>query len=240
MPPNTTRATAPLVPAHASSAACAQRLVSCYVALAGARQHLLDPLLAGAAPLQWAHYPEDDVIDRDSGYQYFYHSHSPEDRPDAADHGHFHLFARTAAHPDKIDPAHEAAFLGHLGAAPASEAATASLLCIGLDAKGVPVSLFTVNRWVTGDHFLSAEATLALLGQFRVQSGGPATINDWLTALLGLYWDDIVELVRRRDRQLAALAAHRDAPGDLLDDRAIELLSGLDLDIDAQLQRAAA
>ncbi|MES2295487.1 MAG: hypothetical protein V4582_00525 [Pseudomonadota bacterium] len=218
---------------------CAERVIACYMALASAQQHLLDPLLAGATPVQWAHYPDDDVVDEACGYQYFYHSHSPQDRPHASDHGHFHLFARSAAHLDKIDPAHEARFLRGIKAAPAVDAKTAALLCIGLDAKGVPISLFTVNRWVTGDHLLSADATLALLDEFRLNDSGPASINAWLKAMIGLFWPQIVDLVRRRDRQLAALCASGKHGGDILDDPGIELLSNLDIDIDQQLRRAS-
>jgi hypothetical protein len=37
------------------------------------------------------------------------------------------------------------------------------LIAIGLDARGLPVSLFTVNRWVTGGHWLDTPTTLRWL-----------------------------------------------------------------------------
>lgn len=209
----------------------AQALLACYGQLAERREHLLAPLLGGAAPVQWAHYPDDDVIDTISGYQYFYHSHSPEDRPDSTDHGHFHLFARVDSGVHVLDAERETHFLASL-AAQAGSGNTASLLCIGLDAKGVPRSLFTVNRWVTGDHLLSADATLALLRDFCISNTGADTINTWLAAMIGLFWPQIVALLQARDSELAA---RRTDGVDLLDDAAVELLSSVQIDIDHQI-----
>jgi len=79
---------------NAALAAAGRGLLETYAGLAERGEHLLGRLLAGQAPRQWAHYPEDDAIDQSSGYQWFYHSHSPEDRPGATEHGHVHLFAR--------------------------------------------------------------------------------------------------------------------------------------------------
>lgn len=221
----------------ASMLQAAESLLSCYAALAARGEHLLLPLLAGGAPRQWEHYPCDDVIDGRNGYQYFYHSHSPEDRPDDLDHGHFHLFARLTGK-QAVDAGAEASFLDSLGAGPARGCKTASLLCIGLDAKGVPRSLFTVNRWVTGDHLLSARATLSLLRRFRVEHAGPSSINGFLAAMIGLFWPQIEALVHERDRRLAALAATYTGEC-LLDDPAIELLSSLPIDIDSHIGQLA-
>ncbi len=71
-----------------------RRLLATYAALAVKGEHLMQPLLQGKLPEEWDHYPEDDAIDLVSGYQWFYHSHAPEVRPGATEHGHFHLFAR--------------------------------------------------------------------------------------------------------------------------------------------------
>ncbi len=74
--------------------AAAEDLLACYLDLAADGSHLLAEILDDDMPRQWAHYPDDDVIDRASGYQFFYHSHSPEDRDSATEHGHFHLYSR--------------------------------------------------------------------------------------------------------------------------------------------------
>jgi hypothetical protein len=56
------------------------RLLEIYAELALRGEHLLGQLLGGELPRQWRHYPEDDAIDLGSGFQWFYHSHSPQDR----------------------------------------------------------------------------------------------------------------------------------------------------------------
>lgn len=215
----------------------AECLFACYERLQQEKQHLLSPILNGASPKQWAHYPDDDVIDKRSGYQYFYHSHSPDDRPGAAEHGHFHLFARLDGGIHVIDAAREKRFLRRLNSAAAVDSKTVSLLCISLDARGVPTSLFTVNRWVTGDHLLSADATLALLKGFHVKTPGFELVSEWMQALVGLFWPQIVELLRQRDRKLESVIAAGRSDADLLDDNRVELLSECDTDIDLQMER---
>ncbi len=210
-------------------------LLGCYEHLSINKQHLLFPLLGNAAPKQWVHYPEDDVIDHSTGYQYFYHSHSPEDRQDSPEHGHFHLFARMDGEKHDIDANTEARFLDSLKSAPDRVSTNANLLCISLDAKGVPLSMFTVNRWVTEDHLLSSSTTLALLNDFRVTTPGFETVNQWLEAMLGLFWTEIVGLLVQRDLRLAELVSSRSQTDSLLEDTTIEVLSDTAIDIDCKI-----
>ncbi len=211
----------------------AENLIECYQELAQDARHLLQDFLHGERPRQWAHYPEDDVIDRASGYQYFYHSHAPEDRENSAEHGHFHLFARLDGAQHGIDAAAEQAFLQGI-AADAATGNTAHLLCISLNARGVPTSLFTVNRWVTGDQFLSGAATLALLRGFTLQTEAHALVNRWLKALLQLFWPQIETLLQQRDQALLRLIAEGKAQP-LFDNPMVEVLSECAIDIDQQI-----
>jgi len=213
----------------------ANALFGCYEHLSMNKQHLLFPLLGDASPKQWTHYPENDVIDHSTGYQYFYHSHSPEDRQDSQEHGHFHLFARMDGGKHDIDAITEAKFLDSLKSVPDGQSTNANLLCISLDPKGVPMSMFTVNRWVTEDHLLSASTTLALLNDFRITTPGFEIVNQWLEAILGLFWPEIIELLLQRDLRLAELASERHQPGSLLEDKNIELLSETVIDIDYKI-----
>lgn len=210
-------------------------LLDCYRQLSVNKQHLLFPLLGNAAPRQWAHYPEDDVIDRSTGYQYFYHSHSPEDRQDSSEHGHFHLFARMDGGMHDINAHTEKRFLNSLKSVPDEQSTNANLLCISLDAKGVPISMFTVNRWVTEDHLLSASTTLSLLNDFRVTTPGFEIVNQWLKAMLGLFWTEIVELLVQRDLKLAELMGKSHLTDGLLENTAIEMLSDTVIDIDRKI-----
>lgn len=213
--------------------AAAENLIECYQELATDAHHLLQGLLHGELPGQWTHYPEDDVIDRSSGYQYFYHSHAPEDRENSAEHGHFHLFARLDGEAHAIDAAAEQAFL-HGIQGDAASGNTANLLCISLDARGVPTSLFTVNRWVTGDQFLSGPATLALLRGFTLQTEEHQLVNRWLKALVQLFWPQIETLMHQRDQALLHLIAEGKAQP-LFDNPMVEVLSECTIDIDQQI-----
>lgn len=211
----------------------ATEILACYATLANQENHLLSSLLHGM-PVQWAHYPEDDVIDRQNGYQYFYHSHSPEDREDSSKHGHFHLFARADHDQHEIDSSAEQRFIDSIRGCKPATAKTIHLLGISLDAKGVPTRLFTVNRWVTGDHLLSAAVTLLLLARFKVDVKEYDPVNQWLTAMVQLFWPQIEELLLERDAkliQLADLTRH----ANLLDDKTIEVLSSISIDLNEQV-----
>lgn len=212
----------------ASWAAAGLRLLATYRDLAERGEHLLARLLAGQAPRQWAHYPEDDAIDRSGGYQWFYHSHSPEDRPGAVEHGHIHLFARKPLWGRRLYSRSERAFAALCGQ-PSVHPQTRHLLTIGFDAKGLPISLFTVNSWVTGDLMLGTDLTLALLASMKLDTGYPE-VDAVIEAVTRLFEPELRELMQRRDDAL------RSRP-DLgkLGDRSLELLSEIPLDLDARL-----
>ncbi|KAF3996525.1 DUF6969 family protein [Glaciimonas immobilis] len=214
--------------------AAAEALLASYVDLSSNRSHLLAEILDDSTPRQWAHYPEDDVVDHTSGYQFFYHSHSPDDRDPAIEHGHFHVFARLDVHGHTIGLGTEEAFLSDLNAEPLAEARTISLLCVSLSAKGLPNALFSVNRWVTGDHLLSAATTLRLIPGFTVQVAHYRRVSNWLAALLALFWPQIEHLLIERDRVLLGLGAGRIDTG-LLEDESVEVLSSVPIDIDQQI-----
>ncbi len=133
-----------------------------------------------------------------------------------------------------IDPGAEEDFLKHLNGEQSVHANTISLLCISLNAKGVPTALFTVNRWVTGDHLLSAATTLRLISGFTVQATNGLRISKWLTALLAIFWSQIEHLLIERDKTLLGLASSCREAG-LLEDESVELLSSVPIDIDQQI-----
>ncbi|MBA5604176.1 hypothetical protein H3H36_02210 [Duganella sp. FT3S] len=211
----------------------AESLISCYCSLQASGGHLLSGLMEGGPPIQWEHYPADDVIDKALGYQFFYHSHSPLDRDPSLEHGHFHLFARMEQHAAGVDQLAEQRFLAALDAAPAKDASTVNLLCISVNETGVPIRLFTVNRWVTGGHLLSAEATLKLLDSFSVDTEHHRAVADWLKAMLVLFRSEIQRLLAQRDKTLRELAL-RQTPL-LLENESAEILSSMSIDIDRQI-----
>ncbi|MDE2600480.1 MAG: hypothetical protein KGL40_12740 [Rhodocyclaceae bacterium] len=204
------------------------RLLETYAGLAGRGEHLLGRLLAGAPPRQWAHYPEDDAIDLASNYQWFYHSHSPEDRPGAVEHGHVHLFARRPLWGRRLNSRSERAFAKLCGNSP-SHSSTRHLLAIGFDAKGLPISLFTVNSWVTGDLMLGAELTLELLSSVRLNTGY-SEIDSVIESIAQLCEIELREVIKQRDDTLCLHTATNKPQDELLD-----ILSEVRIDIDAKL-----
>ncbi len=211
-----------------------QRLLNTYAKLATRDEHLLHDLLAGEPPRQWQHYPENDAIDADSGYQWFYHSHAPEDRPAAGEHGHFHLFARRLLWSRRLQSKAERAF-AELTGLPDDRVDTRHLLAIGMNAKGLPVSLFTVNSWVTGDLMLSAPGTERLLEQLRLRTGH-AAIDAVLECVVALCMDDIRALLSARDM---ALSGKRRRNRAVLSDTRLEVLSAQAITLDEKLRVAS-
>ncbi len=210
----------------------AAQIIDVYARLAASGRHLLAGVIGDSAPQAWAHYPADDARDAASGYQWFYHSHSADDRPGSEEHGHIHLFARQAAWRGKVYFAAERRWRERLGV-PGLRARTRHLLCIGFNAKGVPSNLFTVNRWVTGDMLFSAEATLRLLSAIRLETGN-AEVDRLTLALVCLCRPEKGRIMQTRDAVLLDRA--RRGPG-VFDDSALEVLSEVRIDLDRILER---
>ena len=182
-----------------------REIAFCESVLAKGGLTVLSEIFEGVSSVAaWAHFPPGDVYDPQSGAQWFYHCHPAAEGSD--EHGHFHCFMR----PRGTDgPLH------HLAA-------------IGVDRDGRPLRLFTVNQWVVDDQWADAEETLALLSRFDMQMPRPSyLVNRWLTAMLVAWEPEIADLVRERDR---VLAAHIPA-GEVAvrQDRALEVTSELRL-----------
>jgi hypothetical protein len=167
---------------------------------------LLETLREATSVAAWEHFPQGDVLDPETGAQWYYHSHPPQEGQ--AEHGHFHCFVR----PEGANgPIHH-------------------VVAVGVDAYGRLLRLFTVNQWVVGDNWLEAEATIALMPRFDLHFARPSyLVNRWLSAVLALYADEIRALIRDRDRVLAAHQPANGAPA--RDDRALEVTSELGVDL---------
>lgn len=137
-----------------------------------------------AVPTHWTHYPERDIYDADTGAQWYYHSHAGEASGDAqGEHGHFHCFVRPAG---KEGPVHH-------------------LVAVAVDAMGRLTRLFTVPRRIVDDSDLPVDERISLLAKFDVQLDAPSyLVNRWLTAIVGLYQEDIGDLIREGAQRAAS------------------------------------
>lgn len=191
----------------------ARAVFAVQAAMAARGSHLASAALAGAREfVEWEHYPHDDCIDRTHGTEFYYHAHDAARRA-AAEHGHFHVFAR-----------HDDGHFWHLAG-------------ISLDNRGRATRLFTTNRWVTAEAWAPATEMLPRLDAFALESRGRlAPVARWIQAMMRLYRPLIAELMAERDAWLAGFpSAQREAA---LDDRSVHIVSQRPIDVFADLDRA--
>jgi hypothetical protein len=105
---------------------------------------------------------------------------------------------------------------------------------------GVPIRLFTTNRWVTGEIWYAGHDVRAMLDGFLIDHAQPSwPVNRWISGMVRLYRPQIENLIDARD---AAVDAWRAAYPDrnVLEDRALEITSVIDIDIDNQIGQISA
>lgn len=172
------------------------------------------------------HYPPDDVFDRDTHAQYYYHAHRG-----AGEHGHFHTFLRAPGMPEGVAP------IRYAGGETWPEGADSisHLIAISMDAFGRPIGLFAVNRWVSAEAWYRAADVIGMLDRFAIDHAAPSwPLNRWITAMIQLFRPQIEALVRHRDAVVAAWqTAH--PQGDVFEDRRLEVTGELIINIDAQI-----
>ncbi|PKO68754.1 MAG: hypothetical protein CVU22_07580 [Betaproteobacteria bacterium HGW-Betaproteobacteria-16] len=181
---------------------------------------LLQSWVQGAEVVEYEHYPPADVIDLESGTQFYYHAH----RTHGDEHGHVHVFWHATPTGRRSRP--------NKGRKVWKRHAPTHMLAIALDARGLPVKLFTTNLWVTEGHWFDAAVTLACLDRCRL---GPVPGHEnscaWLSHFLAMYRPLIADLLHRRDARLASCGALAEA----LNNRHREVLSQSRVDWAADL-----
>jgi hypothetical protein len=214
----------------AAMLAAGAEILECRRVLAKAGLNLVGEVLRGQPFVEMEHYPADDVFDRETHSQYYYHAH----RGTESEHGHFHTFLRRAGMPTGLEPvAHPAA-----SDWPRGDDAIAHLIGISMDAWGEPMGLFAVNRWVGGDTWYTAEDVIRMLDRFRVDHAYPSwPLNRWITAMFVLFRPDMEALLRHRDRVIAAWDASHS--GDPLEDRALEITGWMPVDVPERIETLA-
>lgn len=194
-----------------AGAVCAARdSVTAFGDATAASGSLIQSWVQGREVVEFEHYPASDVVDRKRGSQFYYHAHRDGD----LEHGHVHLFWHATAGGRRRRL--------RMGQSAWKRTAPSHLLAISLDARGLPVGLFTVNRWVTDGHWFDAATTLSFVDRFALQlEGEHAASARWLTAFVRFYRPLIEALLARRDRRLARRADFARA----LTDHRLEVLS---------------
>lgn len=197
------------IEALVAMAAAAREALDCQRVLKKVGLNLVGELLKGQGDfIEFNHYPDGDVFDRETGGQYYYHAHRD------GEHGHFHVFNRPLA-----------------DNAPGEVKAPTHLIAISMDAWGEPLGLFTTNRWVTGEHWRNAAATLSLAEAFALDHAWPSwPVNRWITALLACYRPYLAVLLEHRDREIMRLA---EGDAEIFENREVEVIGQLPIDLPA-------
>lgn len=192
----------------------AVRCVALFQQVVARHGSLVQAFVRGAPVVAYEHYPPGDVVDTRHGWQCFYHAH----RAGSLEHGHLHLFQRAADEARDKSPGH--------------------LIAIGLDARGLPVSMFSVNHWVTGGAWRDARATAAALGAARFDGArGHALAGRWLTSFLRLYQPVAERVLWRRDALLLQRRDRGTSWPRLKRDRSLEVISRSRIDWLSDMQR---
>jgi hypothetical protein len=181
---------------------------------------LIQSWIKGKKPVEYEHYPTDDVVDVRHGSQFFYHAH----RSKGNEHGHVHLFWHATASGRRRYVARSSPRW--------VRSAPTHLFAIALDNRGLPVSLFTVNRWVTDGYWFDAKTTMSFVERFLVRNTRPHQVSaTWLCQFVRMYAPLIKNLLAQRDIRLGRRKNLEDA----LDDHKLEQLSLIEIDWAADL-----
>ena len=110
------------------------------------------------------------------------------------------------------------------------------LVAISMDAHGLPIALFTTNRWVTGDIWYPAQDVVQMIDAFAIDVIRPnLAVNRWLTAMVRLFRPQIVSLLEAHDRALDDCLSRANAT-DVFEDRRVEVMSYMPISVEEQVR----
>lgn len=225
--------TTPSVAQLRAMQAAGREIMENYRVLAKGGLNIVGEVLRGQGEFtELNHYPDDDVFDRDTQSQYYYHAH----RGLEGEHGHFHTFIRPPGMPGGMTPI----ACTHSEPWPQGRDALSHLIGISMDAWGFPIGLFTTNRWVTDEAWYRANDVMALLERFKVDHAAPSwPVNRWISAMFVLFRPQMRTLLQQRDATIAEWAAQH--PGqDVFEDRALDITSSVLISVEDQIAQVAA
>jgi hypothetical protein len=210
-----------------------QEIQQCYRALKNAGLNIVgeilrDTLNKGETFFEFNHYPDDDVYDRNTHAQYYYHAH----RSEVGEHGHFHTFMRRQGMLKDAAPITYPA----TDPWPQGDAALSHLIAIAMDSYGFPTHLFTVNRWVTAEAWYPAEQVIQMLDNFKIDHAFPSwPANRWINAMFTLYRQHIEVLLKQRDQTIWTWA-DKHPREDVFEDRNLDVTSQVAISVEQLTQ----
>lgn len=168
----------------------AESLVTCVLEMAEAETNPVLLVIDPDLPLEEnKKYPADLLQFNHTGWRAYYHCH-PANRAGnhrfQGEHGHFHIFVRTAKEPEKWS----------------------HLVALAMNNMGQPLGWFTVNHWVTGETWVNSEILSNYLqtipyDQLEHQELNTFNIVErWLLALLAVSREQVKVVLHERDKIL--------------------------------------
>jgi hypothetical protein len=186
-------------------------LIRLLAELASTGVSVMDLARGGRTQEPWTLYPgEEGIFDRMTRSQFYYHAHA------GANHeaGHFHTVRLFSDH-------------------------TAHVAAISMADDGWPQALFTVNLWAIGDVHCPPETLKVCASLFRLhESRGDARLVRFINLTFQAFLPEIEQLQDDKER---VFRDYRDANGgrDPYEDRSIEIVSEIPIDLRARLSRAS-
>lgn len=207
-------------------AAAGEEVFNCIRVLARTDDNVVGELLRGQGNFtEWDHYPEGDIYDPETHSQYYYHAHRPNE------HGHFHTFMRPKGMPSRCKPAP----LPDYKPPEDEDDALSHLIGISMDEHGVPIRLFTTNRWLTGEVWYGADDVCAMIDRFEIDLAQPSwPVNRWIGAMIRLFRPQISELLHARDATMED-RAEKQPDVSVYEDRGCEIVTHMEISVDDQI-----
>lgn len=177
---------------------------------------------------RWSRYPPGDVDDLETGCAWYYHAHDPCEARPWEEHGHFHCYIYTELLPRSAQPI-------ALPPNPDLEkGGLVHLVALSLARSGVPVRLFTINRWASDEWMYAGRDVVPFVDRFTLGGDTPfALTSRWLSATLRVLQPQIAWLLYERDR---VLGEHRRVdPEGFSENQSIDVTSTVTFELDAHL-----
>ncbi len=209
-------------------AATASDVMACHRVLAKTGDNVVGEALRDAGKfLEFNHYPPGDVYDSESHSQFYYHSHRE------GEHGHFHTYLRPKGMPSWIKPAPVPDFTPPED----DNGALSHIVAISMDSYGIPIGLFTTNRWICAETWYRAEDVCTMIDFFSIDHARPSwPLNRWVTSMLKMFRPQITELLMERDETVAAWQK-KHPKSNVYEDRGLDITSHLDITLEDQVSQ---